>query len=314
MTIKQLIKPIISICMLALVLSLVDLSSLVSTMLSVPAFVVVTVVVGYTVGQIISAYKWWLIATAGSIETSYPNALKSYFIGMFANCFGLGTLGGDLTRAVLLANGKSVKAAALASVVADRAHGLAVLALLGTIATACLGTQSLNSVLNPGWVYLLVIIGTTIVVGWLYGPRILLRIVREENPLRKKAEQISEVFPKKTSVVLYITLISAAFHLLQISLHWIMGYGFGLSISWPFLLVTIPFINILSSLPISWNGLGVREASYIFFFASANILSQEQAITFGAIWLLAVTISSSIGGVISFLTRDFRFIAAKAQG
>jgi len=307
MNYKSLIKPVISLGLLALVLSLVDLTSLLRTILSIPLWVVFTVVIGYTLGQVLSAYKWWIIATSGRIETSYTNALKSYFIGMFANCFVLGTLGGDLTRAVLLAEGKAVKAAALASVVADRAQGLAVLAFLGTIATVFFGYQSPE-------IYLLIIVGALIVVGWLYGPRILIRFTRKETALRHKAEQISEVFPKKTSIVAYITVLSLLFHLLQIGLHWVMGIGFGISIPWTLLLVTIPFVNIFSSLPISWNGLGVRESGYIFFLTTrAGMLSHEQAVAFGAIWLIGVTVSSSIGGMISFLSRDFGLLTSKTE-
>jgi uncharacterized membrane protein YbhN (UPF0104 family) len=84
-----------------------------------------------------------------------------------------------------------------------------------------------------------------------------------------------------------------------------MGWGFGVSLSLSLLLVAIPFINIISSLPISWNGVGFREAGYVFFLAGHGI-SQEQSIAFGALWLLATTISSLIGGIVGFIGNDFQ--------
>ena len=81
----------------------------------------------------------------------------------------------------------------------------------------------------------------------------------------------------------------------------LMAYGLGVSIPWSVLLVVVPFVNIVSSLPISWMGLGVRENAYIFFLTPL-FLSSEQAIAFGALWLLAVTVTSGIGGMLSVLS------------
>jgi hypothetical protein len=84
----------------------------------------------------------------------------------------------------------------------------------------------------------------------------------------------------------------------------VMAYGFGIHVPWQTLLNTIPVVvNILSTLPISWNGLGVRESGYVFFLRPL-ILSHEQAIAFGAMWLLATTASSAIRGLISFLSPE----------
>jgi uncharacterized membrane protein YbhN (UPF0104 family) len=69
------------------------------------------------------------------------------------------------------------------------------------------------------------------------------------------------------------------------------------------LLVTIPVINILSSLPISWSGLGVRENGYLFFLAP-QFISREHAISFGVMWLLAMAISSAIGALVLVFSKD----------
>ena len=64
----------------------------------------------------------------------------------------------------------------------------------------------------------------------------------------------------------------------------IMAYGFGIHVPWQTLLITIPVVKILSTLPISWKGLGARENGYVFFLTPL-IVSHEQAIAFGAMWL-----------------------------
>ena len=86
----------------------------------------------------------------------------------------------------------------------------------------------------------------------------------------------------------------------------------GITISFTTLLLVIPFVNIVCSLPISWNGLGVREKAYTYFLTTAPaIVTYEQAVAFGAIWLLAVTVSSAIGGIVAMMSEDMRNLKAQ---
>ena len=82
-----------------------------------------------------------------------------------------------------------------------------------------------------------------------------------------------------------------------------MGLAIGVDIPWAYLFVTIPFVNILSTLPVSWNGVGVRENLYVAFLAPA-VLSEEQAITLGALWIISVTICSAVGGICSAIWKE----------
>lgn len=299
MKIKSAIKLILSIVLFGIVLSFADIDKLKATFSKIDLMLAVLVVIGYNLGQLLSSVKWWLIARSGKIYTSYKVALKSYYIGMFVNCFGLGIVGGDIARGVLLADGKPIKAAAVTSVIADRFHGLAVLAVMGSLAVLIYGQDRMNTTL----VVLLSSIAPIVLVGWILGPKLLLTFISPTHPFRLKAEEIVSVFPKNPKRLILITLMSAFFHTIQIGLHKLMAIGMGVDISWPELFICIPFANIMSSLPISWNGLGVRENAYVFLLA--GIVTREEAVAFGAIWLLAVTVSSAIGGIISFITRDF---------
>lgn len=302
MKLPRQLKYIISILMLALVLYLVDFSALKNTLLNIPPYLIASVILLYTVGQILSAYKWWIIATSGRIKASYLVALKSYFIGMYVNCFGFGTVGGDVARGVILGSGRSTKTEAIVSVLADRFHGLAVLATLAIFAT--LITQYGDT--HPLLLYGLYFMAISIVTGWIVGPKLLLRFIPKENRFREKIENALAHFPKKPSKIFYITILSLLFHLLQITIHVIIAKALNLNIPLSMIFVAIPFVNILGSLPISWQGLGVRETAYIFFLG--DYITNEQAVAIGALWFLGVTTSSAIGGIISTMTGDLKEI------
>ena len=130
--------------MLALAVRLVDLNELKHSLLSIPLPTLAMVVVIFFFGQLLSSYKWWLLARSGSIEAPWLLAAKAYFLGMAVNCFGFGTVGGDLARALVLGAKSKKKATALASVFADRVHGLTVLAAIGVVSIAFVGRQHIG--------------------------------------------------------------------------------------------------------------------------------------------------------------------------
>jgi uncharacterized membrane protein YbhN (UPF0104 family) len=285
--------------MLTLALRLVDLNELKQSLLNIPLPTLGMVVVIFFLGQLLSSYKWWLLARSGSIEAPWLLAVRAYFLGMAVNCFGLGTVGGDLARALVLGSKSKQKATALLSVFADRLHGVTVLAAVGVVSMAFFGRQHIGSeflVLLPVCIF-------TVVLAWYFGPAIALAVLPKRGALHKNMEEIARVFPRDLATISYISLLSLVFHLLQIFLHQVMAAGFGIQIPWPVLLVTVPMINILSSLPISWNGLGVRENGYLFFLTPLY-LSREHAIAFGVMWLLAMAISSAIGGLVLVFSKD----------
>jgi len=305
---KSLIKFLLSASLLAVVLYSVDRQKLSTAFGRVEVGTALVVVFGYFVGQLMSSVKWWTIARTGGIAASYPTALKAYFIGMFVNCFGLGMVGGDAARGILIAQGQPKKTEGIASVVADRIHGLTVLSIIALITTYTIGNDRVPREL----IHLLLLLVAGFVAAWLIGPWVLTHIPGIKNTrMAAKLRQVAAIFPRDPKTLAIITSISVVFHVLQISLHKVMVDGLGLSIPMSTLFVVIPFVNILSSLPISWNGLGVREKSYVFFLTSTPaLMSHDEAVVIGALWLLAVTTTSAIGGIVALISGDLSILKA----
>lgn len=292
--------------MVAVVAFSISFDKLLNTLGQISPITAILVIIGYTVGQLMSSVKWWTIARSGGIDVSYSTALKAYFIGMFVNCFGsgLGTVGGDVARGILISNGLPKKTEGIASVVADRIHGLTVLSVIALITS-----QLFRSDRVPGWLLLSLL---TLIMGfiaaWVLGPAILRRLPNSSK-FAMKMHQVAAIFPRDIGVLSLITAISVVFHCTQILLHAVMANAVGAQIPLATLFVVIPLVNIASSLPISWNGLGVRENSYIYFLTAAPALvSAEQAAAFGALWLLAVTATSAIGGIVALVTGDLKLL------
>jgi glycosyltransferase 2 family protein len=300
MKLRFLIKPLLSLIMVGLILALVDLKTLWHTLLNIPLHVALLAVVGYSLTQVVNSVKWWLLARAGNIRVPWTRALRANFAGMFANCFSLGTVTGDMLRGVLLAQGQRKRTEAIVSVFADRALGLSVLSMIGVLATAFVSGHHMQ----PAFVWTLFGVSAAILAGWFIGPFVVLRLVPKGNAFRDKIQSMTEVFAKDPFNLLIVCLISAVFHLMQISLQWQIARGIGIEVSFASMLLTVPFVNILSTLPISWNGLGVRENAYIVLLA--NVFTKEQSLAVGAIWFFGLTASGLIGGMIAILSGDIR--------
>lgn len=61
--------------------------------------------------------------------------------------------------------------------------------------------------------------------------------------------------------------------------------------------IFVPLSALLSSLPISFSGLGVREGSYVYFLKMVQV-PHPQALSFGLLWLSILLASGLIGGMI----------------
>lgn len=291
---KTLVRLGISILVLTLILyKLVDRRQLLDQLSRLSTQGVILIIFVYTLGQMLSAEKWKIFITQANISRSYISIMRAYFLGMFINTFGLGTVGGDVARAVLINPEKGKRAAALASVVADRIHGLCVLLSIGTLASIFVRPQVVMS-----WIYPCGTLSIPIMlVCWVYGPRILSSLVPDTHRWKQPAMNAAQAFITSPRPFTVASTLSILFHFSQIYLHTLILAELNTSVPFWYLVATVPFVNVLCSLPISMNGIGLREGLYIFFFSALG-LSRETSVAMGLIWVFTITVISAASGLI----------------
>jgi len=96
------------------------------------------------------------------------------------------------------------------------------------------------------------------------------------------------------------------FHLFQLGLQGLIAAAVGLSIPFWYLLLFIPVVQILSTLPISFGGLGLREGGYIIFLTLWGI-ERDQALAFGLVWSAIVLGANLCGGLVLLTAAEVRF-------
>jgi hypothetical protein len=65
-------------------------------------------------------------------------------------------------------------------------------------------------------------------------------------------------------------------------------------------ILCVPIANVFASLPLTLNGLGIRETANLLLFGMAG-MRKEDAIALGLLWF-AVTMVGGLTGAIAFVT------------
>src|SRR5262245_11064763 len=248
-------------------------------------------------GVVLSAWRWQRVLYVFDEHVPLRPLFGHYLAGLFVGNVLPSTIGGDVlrvSRASATVNSSSV---AFASVVLERLTGFVALPLL-----VFLGFAARPSLLHVDRAWLaLVIAGVTlgilIVVLMLAGhPRVAGRFAERENwmrfigavhvgvdRLRREPRQALPVLGTaivyQLSVVLTVGLIFRTLDL-PVPVAAVFAY--------------VPAVAMLQVLPLSFNGLGVREGALVLFLHPWGVGS-AQAIAAGLLWFLATLIVSSFG-------------------
>ena len=252
----------------------------------------------YLLGQCLSAVKWWRLAAAVGFAASLPRTVAYYFIGMFFNAFGFGTVGGDVVRALYLAGGAGRRALALNTVVADRVSGLLVLLAIALVALLTFREYELPTAVYWG----VIALSSGLLASWRMLPWVLPRLLPAENRLRRLVDRDLVPYWNDRRLLLEVGVLSTLFHLSQIGALAILTRALGLAVPWSYCFIFGPLVNIMAAIPVSLNGLGVREGGYVYFLSHIGV-SEESAVAFALTWFAVVMLGGAVGGLVYLAVR-----------
>jgi uncharacterized membrane protein YbhN (UPF0104 family) len=197
----------------------------------------------------------------------------------------------------------------LATVIADRVIGLSVLACIGLTAGLIFGSLSSQPIIAAAAFAVIVLA----LIGWHFAPVILNLASKKLPGFADKFKRLKDAFPRRWSVLAKVVGLALLYHLSQICLIGLIILELGGKVPLSYLLFAVPFINIAGTLPLSWMGVGVREAAYAVFFAPA-FMTKEAAILVGIVWFVGMTLASALGGILAALSGDLAAVRKQAVG
>jgi len=231
-----------------------------------------------------------------------------YCIGIFFNLTFPTTIGGDVVKVYYAGKPSGTYAESFASIFLDRDIGM-----LAMMIIAC-STVLIYPVSVPGisiplilWsVFILFILGNIAV----FTPRFhrILRNFLQKPRLGKifaKIDNVAKAFLVigKNPAALWMSLgFSFANQALGCAAVCIIARSLGISIPLYYFLIFVPVVTLISMIPISLNGMGLREYSFMSLFGAIGV-ADESCIALGLLYSFMVILTSLPGGVVYIFLR-----------
>jgi uncharacterized protein (TIRG00374 family) len=276
-----LLKILISLSLLAYLIYLSETEQLLEKLKMLSVGFILTAWIYYALCQLLSAYRWQLFLSAKEIHVPLHRLFGFYMVGMFLNNFIPGAVGGDVVKAYDLYRSTRQAELAVTSVFLERFTGLIGLGIIA-IAAVFIGFQSVRSPL----IWICVAASTIFlvaVIACLWHDRLsrwCVGLLTRFMPTRlvEKVEKLHQAlhsykYHRKTLAV--TILLSVILQLLFAFYYALTATALNIEIDVYYFILFLPIVTLVTMLPLSLGGLGIREAALVVLFAEVGISSAE---------------------------------------
>jgi glycosyltransferase 2 family protein len=255
-------------------------------------------------GQALYVFKWQLVLRAMGTRLPFARLAEQYLVGIFFNNFLPTMIGGDAARVYYLGRAQGYATVAT-SVLVDRALGFLSMAAWGTILVWWLNiTTPAFVVARQVLTALCAILVIALVAAVTLRLAPLVALLRRVPALRLVSEPLELVRKRGRPLrrrpgVLVVVLAAGLLYFLPLG--WAYQTYFqlsaGLTVPYPPILLVLLAIGVLSNVPISVNGIGLREQLHYLLFASLGV-PKELAVGVSVIVFSQFLILSVFGGLL----------------
>jgi hypothetical protein len=297
MKLGRLLRILISLIILIVVIASVGVERLWMVLTSVNLGWFFMALAIHLSGVVIRTFRWAILVKSLNVRVSFGRLFYLYMAGTFFNTFLPTGIGGDVVKIVDLAP-DSGGARAFSTVFADRLTGI-----LGTSLIAlCVAIVDPADVPPPVVALVIFITGGILLATLLLTQqRLIDRVMRHvpgwskllsKGKVRKIYEALTSYSP---GAIVRSTLISLPFTLTLIATHYALALSLGLIVPVQYFALFIPLTALVQLLPISFNGLGVREVTFQALFGTVGVAG-EQAVALSLLYYILRVITGLIGG------------------
>ena len=252
---------------------------------------------------LISVWRWKIILDARNLRFSAAYLTKVYFAGWFFNNILPTSIGGDVIRVIYTIKDNN-KTGAFSATFVDRMIGFVGLFSFALIASFFLILAHHQSrFLTLNLIGLLILLAIILMLFSDKAHRFFSSIFRRIKIFRL-GDIIDRIYGavkgyREKKGALFASLILSLLLQADLSLTWYFtGYAVGSRISASYYFLYIPIIGLLTMIPITIGGLGIRENSFVAFFTAAGLLAKVQATSIALLYLLINFLFALIGGIV----------------
>lgn len=324
-TISTSLRVFISLALIFVLFRKIDFKGTLKVIAHLNPFYFTLAMVIFFILTILVFYRWKMLLDAHKVDVPSMRVLSSFSGGLFINLFTPSTIGGDLSRSIDLGAHTKRYGVIAATVLLDRLSGFA-----GLVTVAIVSLIFGHRLIDDFSVYATVFLLTLLLTGvflilfnqgiynrlnrFVSNPSTSLEISPEQSRRAKKGkfwENFNKLhteiyFFRQHRGVLYTNFLYSVF--IQggssvFSYFILRSLNTKINILYP--LVFNPVITVITTIPISIGGLGLRDASSIFFYSKAGV-AKDIALAQSLLNFAIIVIFGLIGGIIYVSTFHYR--------
>jgi uncharacterized membrane protein YbhN (UPF0104 family) len=283
---------------LGYLLSRLDRGALATAMADVDVTGWLLAVFIYLFAQIASGIRWATLARPIGFHLGWLRFQQLYFEGMFFSLCLPSSIGGDVVKALRLGGDGRGRILAACTVVADRVAGLLAIFLIGFTALAQ-RTYSLNALQAAG-------VGLALTAATLVATRIGFALLNwpagripEHHPV---AHYLERLLPYHHHPYVFwggigLGLVVQGLNVLSVMA---LGDALGLGLPAEAYCIAVPLVGLMTALPISVSGVGVREGAMVWILGSYGV-TDTLGVALGLLWFSVTVATGLIGGLVYLL-------------
>ncbi len=288
-----------------------NFENILNTLKNLDAGLLIAAAILYFIGISFIVFRWGILLKAHGYHISRPFLWQSAFIGWFYNMLLPTGMGGDFYRVYDLHKNKNVP-------INENISAVAMERIIGTITGIILLIISFflgmfEYLSKSTIIALLSMLG--LIAGFLmvlFFPRffridVILRKIRFLSRIRPRLREFHEIlvsYRHRLKFIFTSFFCSLAMQTIFITSYYLIGLSMGMNISYRMMLFTFPFASVVTSLPISIGGLGIRENATVFILEIFGA-SRADATLFSFIVLSIILFNALLGGLVYVLKSIF---------
>ncbi len=299
------LKAVVAAVILAVVIHKVGGRNVLDALRQFPPMVFLAAVGAYCLMQALKALRLKLLLHAAELSVAYLRVLAIYFIGMFFNTALPTIVGGDAVRVGYLFRETGHFERAAAATLTERAMGMGALVVIALAGLAFGAAELTHAVVwSVVWASGCVVAALLLFFApWVYR---LARKFTANLRLRKlhrmavRLEEAMAFYRQRMSIVAVAVTISFIGQFMMIAIYFLVARGLGMEIEPEFFLIAAPVSVLISMVPITISGLGVREVCWVLLLATRGV-SRADAVALSLLWFAVATASGLFGAPAFFL-------------
>ncbi len=266
----------------------------------------------YAISAFGGALQWSWILKASGIEAPGREIRRLYFIGLFFNNFLPANIGGDAYKIVDLGRRENRSMGVFCSTFLDRLIGLTALTALSVLFLTLAAVKQIT-LPNSSLLLIPATLGLVLLLALLLSRRLGRTVpalferwgwLRLAHWLKGMTLELA-LFRPKVRWLNFIFLFSVMVQLLRMATHLLVAYGLGLVLipeQMIQLMVLVPMLALSLILPITINGIGLREsvAAQLLVFSG---LTASEGLAIEMVAFLLQVLFSLQGGALLWLGR-----------